>query len=93
LPKILQGESKPIPSSHETRSTEPQRSSSTEDKTEQVLNNRDALFKHIKASMPGLNDQELLASLEAFMKDDHASPPSSPITTTVTPSLTSANTS
>jgi hypothetical protein len=86
----LQGESKPIPSSHETRSTEPQRSSSTDDKTEQVLNNRDALFKHIKASMPGLNDQELLASLKVFMKDDHGSPPSSPVTTTVTPSLTSA---
>jgi hypothetical protein len=89
LPKILQGESKPIPSSHETRSTEPQPSSSTEDKTEEVLNNTDALFKHIKASMPGLNDQQLLASLEAFMKHGHAFPPSSPVTTTVTPSVTS----
>jgi hypothetical protein len=40
--------------------------------------------------MLGLNDQELLASLEAFMKDDHASPPSSPVTTTITPNVTSA---
>ena len=59
-------------------------------KMKKVLNNKDALFKQIKASMPGLNNKDLLDSLEVFMKYDHASPPSSPITTTVTPSLTSA---
>jgi hypothetical protein len=50
------------------------------------LNNTNALFKHIKASMLGLNDQELLDSLENFIKYDHASPPSSQ----VTPSATSS---
>jgi hypothetical protein len=64
------------------------RSFSTEGKIEEVLNNRDALFKLIKASMC-LNDQQLLASLEAFMKHGHAFPPSSPVTTIVTPSVTS----
>ena len=39
--------------------------------------------------MSGLNDQQLLASLEAFMKHGHSFPPSSPVTTIVTPSVTS----
>ena len=89
MPKILQGESNPIPYSHETRSTEPHPSSSIKEKTEEVLNNTYALFKQIKASILGLNDHHLLASLEAFMKHGHVFPPSSPVTTTVTPSVTS----
>jgi hypothetical protein len=53
LPKILQGESRPIPSSQEAKSTESQPSCSTENKTEEVLKSSDALFKEIKTSMLG----------------------------------------
>jgi len=60
LHNILQGESRPIPSSQEDKSTESQPSCSTKNKAAEVLKSSDGLFKEIKTSLLGMNDQQIL---------------------------------
>jgi len=50
-----------MPSSQEAKSTESQPSCSTKNKAEEVLKSLDGLFKEIKTSLLGLNDQQILA--------------------------------
>jgi hypothetical protein len=56
-----------MPSSQEAKSTESQPSCSTKNKAEEVLKSSDGLFKEIKTSLLGLNDQQILTQFEAFM--------------------------
>jgi hypothetical protein len=88
LPKILQGESRPMPSSQEAKSTESQPSCSTKNKVEEVVKSSEGLFKEIKTSLLGLNDQQILTQFEAFMNQGQFFPHSTPVTSTSTPSTT-----
>jgi hypothetical protein len=52
------------------------------------LKSSDGLFKEIKTSLLGLNDQQILAHFEAFMKHGQVFPPSTPVTYVVISSTT-----
>jgi hypothetical protein len=86
LPKVLQGEQILNPTSQVTESTEPKQHSFPEDKAMEVENNANTLSKDeiiTGISIPGKNEQELLASFEAFMKQGHTFPLSFPNTETL----------
>jgi hypothetical protein len=85
LPKVLQGEQRLNPTSQVTESTEPKKHSLPEDKAREVEKNANTLSKDeiiTGISIPGKNEQELLASFEAFMKQGHNFPLSFPNTET-----------
>jgi hypothetical protein len=88
FPKILQGESKPMPSSQEAKPTESEPSCSTKNKVEEVSKSSEGLFKEIKSSLLGLNDQQILAQFEAFMNQGQVVPHSTPATPVGTPNTT-----
>jgi hypothetical protein len=85
LPKVLQGEQRLNPTSQVTESTEPKQHSLPEDKAMEVEKDANTLSKDViitGISIPGKNEQELLASFEAFMKKGHTFPLSLPNTET-----------
>jgi len=78
--KIFQGEQRLNPNSQVTESTEPKQHSFPKYKSKEVENNVDTLFKY--TIITGENEQKLLASFEAFMKQGHTFPLSLPNTET-----------
>jgi hypothetical protein len=57
FPKLFQGESKPMPSSQEAKSTKYKPSCSTKHKVEEVPKNTENLFQEIKISLSRLDDR------------------------------------
>jgi hypothetical protein len=55
---------------------------------EEVVNCSEGLFKEIKTSLLGLNDQQILTQFEAFMNQGQVFPHSTPVTSAGTPSTT-----
>jgi hypothetical protein len=88
LPKILQGESKPMPSSKESKPTGSEPSCSTKNKVEEVPKSPERLFQEIKTSLSILNNQQALAQFEAFMNQGQVVPHSMPTTPIGTPNTT-----
>jgi hypothetical protein len=85
FPKILQGDSKPMPSSQEDKQTKSMPSFSTKQKAEEVPKSPKTLFQEIKKSLSGLNDQQVLAWFESFMNQEQVVPHSMPATLVGTP--------
>jgi hypothetical protein len=56
-----------MPSSRDTKSIESQPSFPTKNKYEEVVKSSEGLFKDIKTSMLGLNDNQIFTQFEAFM--------------------------
>jgi len=88
LRKILQGESSPIPSSQEAKSIESQPSFCTKNKTEEVSKSSNGLFKEIKTSLLGINDQQILSQFETFMNQGQFFPHSTLVTSAAIPNTT-----
>jgi len=55
---------------------------------EEVVKSSEGLFKEIKTSLLGLNDQQILTQFEAFMNQGQAFPYSTLVTSASTPSTT-----
>jgi hypothetical protein len=88
LPNILQGDSRPIPSSQEAKSIESQPSFSTENKIGEVLKSSNGLFKEIKKSLLRLHDQHILSHFESVMRKGQIFTPSTIVTSADIPSTT-----